>query len=167
MLLVWRIGFTAETPELSAEALAQLAKSHPRLLVDATVSELLARYASFFMVILDGAITATNAYLAVCFGSIMLGLLCFVTFRYYREADVRLILCCWFAVATLAAVALGRSAIAEWVEHYNHERYHEALDNVTPADVYEGRRNDILDQRALVKARTMTKRKIHNLRLAG
>lgn len=58
-------------------------------------------------------------------------------------------------------------AIAEWVEHYNHERYHESLDNVTPVDVYEGRRNDILDQRALVKARTMTKRKIHNLRLAG
>jgi len=58
-------------------------------------------------------------------------------------------------------------AIAEWVDHYNHERYHESLDNVTPADVYEGRRNDILDQRALVKARTMTKRKVHNLRLAG
>ena len=54
-------------------------------------------------------------------------------------------------------------AIAEWVKHYNHE----SLDNVTPADVYEGRRNDILDQRALVKARKMTKRKIHNLQLAG
>ena len=59
------------------------------------------------------------------------------------------------------------SAIAEWVDHYNHERYHESLDNVTPSDVYEGRRNDILDQRAIVKARTMTQRKIHNLRLAG
>ena len=58
-------------------------------------------------------------------------------------------------------------AIGGWVHHYNHERYHESLDNVTPADVFEGRRNEILDQRALVKARTMTKRKIHNLRLAG
>ena len=58
-------------------------------------------------------------------------------------------------------------AIAEWVDHYNHERYHESLDNVTPADVFEGRRNEIMDQRALVKARTMTHRKIHNLQLAG
>ena len=58
-------------------------------------------------------------------------------------------------------------AIADWVDHYNYERYHESLDNVTPADVFEGRRNEVLDQRALVKARTMTKRKIHNLQLAG
>ena len=58
-------------------------------------------------------------------------------------------------------------AIEEWVQHYNHERYHESLDNVTPADVFGGRRNEIVDQRALVKARTMSQRKIHNLRLAG
>ena len=58
-------------------------------------------------------------------------------------------------------------AISKWVEHYNHERYHESLDNVTPADVYEGKRNEILDQRAAVKYRTLTQRKIHNLQLAG
>jgi hypothetical protein len=46
-----------------------------------------------------------------------------------------------------------------WVDDYNHERYHKSLDNVTPADVYEGRSNDILDQRAAVKSRTMTRRK--------
>ncbi len=59
------------------------------------------------------------------------------------------------------------SAILEWVDYYNHERYHESLNIVTPADVYEGRRNDILDQRAIVEARTMTQIKIHNLQLAG
>jgi putative transposase len=59
------------------------------------------------------------------------------------------------------------NAITEWVAHYNHERYHESLDNVTPADVYNGRRNDILDQRAMIKSRTLTQRKIQNLRLAG
>ena len=58
-------------------------------------------------------------------------------------------------------------AIADWVEHYNHERYHESLDNVTPADVYYGRRNDILDQRAIIKSRTLMQRKVQNLRLAG
>ncbi len=57
-------------------------------------------------------------------------------------------------------------AITEWVEHYNYERYHESLDNVTPADVYEGRRNDILDHRAQVKSRTLNQRKLHNLQLA-
>lgn len=58
-------------------------------------------------------------------------------------------------------------AIADWVEHYNHERYHESLDNVTPADVYYGRRNDILDQRAIIKSRTLMQRKVQNLQLAG
>ena len=60
-----------------------------------------------------------------------------------------------------------KKAIAEWVEHYNHEIYHESLDNVTPADVYEGRRNEILDQRAVVQISTLTQRKVHNLQLAG
>ena len=58
-------------------------------------------------------------------------------------------------------------AIEEWVTHCNHERYHESLNNVTPADVYNGRRNDILDRRSMIKSRTMTQRKVQNLRLAG
>ncbi len=59
------------------------------------------------------------------------------------------------------------NAIAEWAQHYNHDCYHESLDNVTPADVYEGRRNDILDQRAIIKSRTLMQRKVQNLKLAG
>jgi transposase InsO family protein len=50
---------------------------------------------------------------------------------------------------------------------YNHERYHESLDNVTPADVYRGRRNDILEQRSMTKSRTLAQRKVQNPRLAG
>ena len=61
----------------------------------------------------------------------------------------------------------SEKAIEEWAHHYNHERYLESLDNVTPADVFGGRRNEILDQRALVKAGNMSQGKMHNLRLTG
>jgi transposase InsO family protein len=57
-------------------------------------------------------------------------------------------------------------AITDWVQHYNHERCHESLDNVTPADVYHGRQ-EILDHRAIIESRTMNQRKVQNLRLAG
>ena len=50
-------------------------------------------------------------------------------------------------------------AIGEWVEHYNHARYHEALDNVTPADVYHGRQTQILTQRHQLKLATIARRK--------
>ena len=47
-------------------------------------------------------------------------------------------------------------AISKWVEHYNHERYHESLDNVTPEDVYGGKRNERLDQCAALKSSPLT-----------
>ncbi len=39
------------------------------------------------------------------------------------------------------------------------ERYHESLDNVTPADVYFGRQYEIVSERDRIKRRTMRKRK--------
>ena len=50
--------------------------------------------------------------------------------------------------------------IESFVEHYNHERYHEALSNVTPADVYFGRAQAILQQRERIKQKTIEHRRL-------
>ncbi|MCJ7769888.1 MAG: integrase core domain-containing protein, partial [Dehalococcoidales bacterium] len=58
-----------------------------------------------------------------------------------------------------------KQAIEAFVEYYNHRRYHEALGNVTPADVYHGRRDDILARRKEAKQRTLQARREHNWKL--
>lgn len=47
------------------------------------------------------------------------------------------------------------AAIAEFVDYYNNERYHESLDNLTPADVYMGRGDKILKIRKQIKIDTL------------
>jgi putative transposase len=54
----------------------------------------------------------------------------------------------------------------EFVNYYNNERYHESLQNCTPADVYFGRQESIIKQREKLKRKTMNKRRqFHNLQL--
>jgi transposase InsO family protein len=52
--------------------------------------------------------------------------------------------------------------LQRFVNYYNHERYHESLDNLTPADVYYGRGHKILEQREKIKIATLAmRRKMH------
>lgn len=53
--------------------------------------------------------------------------------------------------------------LEEFVEYYNNKRYHESLQNLTPSDVYFGRGQEILEQRHLIKLRTMKKRRKQHL----
>ncbi len=50
--------------------------------------------------------------------------------------------------------------IGNFIEHYNHQRYHESLDNLTPADVYFGRAKDILAERQRTKRQTIQHRRL-------
>jgi transposase InsO family protein len=50
--------------------------------------------------------------------------------------------------------------IGAFVEHYNHGRYHESLNNLTPADVYFGRGQTILLERKRIKHRTIQHRRL-------
>jgi transposase InsO family protein len=57
--------------------------------------------------------------------------------------------------------------IAPFVEHYNHRRYHESLQNLTPADVYFGRGRTILLERERIKRDTIRQRRLqHQLKAA-
>ena len=56
-------------------------------------------------------------------------------------------------------------AIAKFVNHYNNHRYHESLDNVTPADMYDGRKSQIINQRERIKKKTLNHRKLENMRM--
>jgi hypothetical protein len=57
--------------------------------------------------------------------------------------------------------------IGRFIEHYNHRRYHESLSNLTPADVYFGRGQAILNSRERIKRDTIQTRRLqHRLELA-
>jgi putative transposase len=45
------------------------------------------------------------------------------------------------------ALPTSRARIDTFVDHYNHRRYHESLDNLAPTDVYFGRGQTILIER--------------------
>lgn len=53
--------------------------------------------------------------------------------------------------------------IDNFVEHYNNRRYHEAIGNMKPVDVYMGKSKEIESERRKTKIRTLLKRRVQNL----
>jgi len=52
--------------------------------------------------------------------------------------------------------------VAAFVEHYNHARAHESLNNLTPADVYFGCGESILRERDRIKRQTLADRRLRH-----
>ena len=80
--------------------------------------------------------------------------------RWHQTLKNRILLENYFLPGDLEA------QIEAFVDHYNHQRYHESLNNVTPADVYFGRDKAILKQRQRIKQKTFETRLHHSQRAA-
>lgn len=57
--------------------------------------------------------------------------------------------------------------IEAFVDHYNHHRYHESINNLTPADVYFGRGQTILQRRERIKQNTIETRRLQHRKNAA
>ncbi len=57
--------------------------------------------------------------------------------------------------------------IVAFVEHYDNQRYHESLNNVTPADAYFGRAPAFIKQRERIKRQTIEHRRLQHRKLAA
>ena len=79
--------------------------------------------------------------------------------RYHRSLKDQINLFVWQSPGEL------KMAIDQFISYYNKERYHESLGNVTPDDVYFGRRKSITQMRQEVKRKTLLKRKEKNLKI--
>ena len=76
--------------------------------------------------------------------------------RWHQTLKNRILLENYFLPGDLEA------QIEAFVDHYNHQRYHESINNVTPADVYFGRDQAILEQRERIKRKTLEARRLHH-----
>jgi putative transposase len=81
--------------------------------------------------------------------------------RWHQTLKNRILLEHYFLPGDLEA------QIGTFIEHYNHHRYHESLENLTPADVYFGRATDILAERARIKRQTIEHRRLQHRKIAA
>jgi putative transposase len=81
--------------------------------------------------------------------------------RWHQTLKNRILLENYFLPGDLEA------QIEAFVADYNHRRYHESIDNLTPADVYCGRGRAILAERERIKRQTIANRRLqHQLQAA-
>ena len=81
--------------------------------------------------------------------------------RWHQTLKNRILLEYYFLPGDLEA------QIEAFVADYNHRRYHESIDNLTPADVYCGRGRAILAERERIKRQTIANRRLqHQLQAA-
>ena len=81
--------------------------------------------------------------------------------RWHQTLKNRILLENYFLPGDLEA------QIEAFVEHYNHQRYHESLNNVTPADAYFGRAPAIIKQRERIKRQTIEYRRLQHRKIAA
>lgn len=81
--------------------------------------------------------------------------------RWHQTLKNRILLENYFLPGDLEA------QIEAFVEYYNHQRYHESLSNVTPADAYFGRAPAIIKQRERIKRQTIEYRRLQHRKLAA
>jgi putative transposase len=81
--------------------------------------------------------------------------------RWHQTLKNRILLENYFLPGDLEA------EIEAFVTHYNHQRYHESLSNLTPADVYFGRGQTILIERERIKRQTIENRRLLHRRKAA
>lgn len=80
--------------------------------------------------------------------------------RYHRSMKNLVLLDLYYSPEELT------ERISQWVDYYNNDRYHEAINNVTPSDRYFGRDKELLRHRAETKKRTIKeRRRINNMLL--
>ncbi|WP_242496161.1 integrase core domain-containing protein, partial [Sphingobium cupriresistens] len=81
--------------------------------------------------------------------------------RWHQTLKNRILLENYFLPGDLEA------RIEAFVEHYNHQRYHESLSNVTPADAYFGRAPAIIKLRERIKRQTIEHRRLQHRKFAA
>jgi len=59
------------------------------------------------------------------------------------------------------------ATVGAFVERYNYRRYHGSIANLTPADVYFGRDQTIIERRRKIKQLTIQKRRLDHQRQAA